>query len=247
MLVCGACQRTLTRHSTDIIQSPACKSHFTTSHAIVPERNDARLTGVAALATGYVAQQTISTSKEGDEKDSSEEGDSSDNEDGAVFDDVSIIEEDEKVAAVPDDVSSNKDKKKIDAVNEEEEVDEDDVSRDNDDTVAIDNAFFCHHDASDEQEVIAVEEQDAISSDNEEEEAEDERKEIRKREPDTGVMELYHLLVTSLRSNPLELAQSILVRRCTDDKGKDNLEPFNEEVQYERGNPEGEVIASPLF
>ena len=167
----------------------------------------------------------------------------------AVFDDnISIHEEeDKKIAAVPVDVSSNKDKKKVDAVNEEEEVDKDDLSRDNDDKVAIDSAFFCHHDDKDVQEVMIAVEGDAISSENEEEEAEDEREEIRTGEPDTGVSELYHLLVTNLCSNPLELAQSILVQWCTDNKGKGNLEPFNKEVQYERGKPKGEVIASPLF
>ena len=204
LVVCGACQRSFKRLSTHIIQSPDCHLYYSTSHCVVPERDDVRLTGVAALATGYAARPTISQSKEG-EKDFIEEEDPSDDEDVAVFDDnISINEEeDKKIAAVTGDVSSE-DEEMVDVDDEEEEVDVDEVLRDNDDdeVLAVDNEVSCH---DDEEDVIAVE--DAISSDEDEDE-DDEREEITTEagEPDTGVLELYRLL-TNLRSNPLELAR----------------------------------------
>ena len=188
-VVCAACMKTFKRLSMHLSQSPACSLLYTTSHD--PEQQQLQLIDDSRLGRSSVA--ALPTARADDEF-------SSDNDGVGVFDEVSS---NNMEFAADEDVSSD-DRKvpAVDSSDEEVDVDED-VSSDDEEVVLVEDEV-----SSDEEDVV-VRADDEISSNDEDVPGDDEvdnDSNAGTGEPDTSVLELYHLL-SKLRSNPLELAR----------------------------------------
>jgi hypothetical protein len=185
--------KTFKRLAGHLSQSPACNLLYTTSHD--PKReirqiDSGRLAcNVAALPTAHAGDEISSNDEEFD-----------------VYDEVSSNDEDaaedEEVSSNDDKVSSNNGK----GVRGNEEVSSDDEEAlDDDEDVAVEDFAF----PSDGDDEVVIDVEDEVSSNDEEVPGDDEVDSEGNTEtgaPDTSVLELYHLL-TTLRSNPLELAR----------------------------------------
>ena len=187
LLACAGCKQTFKRLATHLSQSPGCTFVYTPSHE--PKRelqqcNVARLaTSVAALPCAHADDEVSSDSNDfgiHNEVSSDDEQVSSDDEEDS--NDEEVASDDDEQSLEDDKISSN----------DEEIAVEDVVSIDDDDEVIVDV-----------EDEISSSDDDVEAPGGDDEEADSESN-AETGEPNTSVLELYHLL-KKLRSNPLEL------------------------------------------